>query len=117
MSLQTIVQNAPLAADVKKMLLDRIASEGETPELTEDVKVALQDYIDAGFKTLGVELDPNDPKVQAVATELNEELDAVEEEYNEELENLNIDAAVAQAKGNRDIDGLEADAFKAKMAA
>ena len=38
-------------------------------------------------------------------------------EYEEELENLNIDAAVAQAKANRSLDVAQAGAMKAGLAA
>lgn len=117
MSLQTIVQNAPLDPKVKQGLLAQLAADGDTPETRAVVKDALQEYIDAGFKKLGVELDPNDPKVQAVTEQLNAAMDDAENELNEELENLNIDAAVAQAKANRALDGIQADAAKAALAA
>lgn len=117
MSLQTIVQNAPIDANVKNDLLSRIALDGDTPAVREIVKDALQDYIDAGFATLGVELDSNDPKVQAVAAQLNAALDETEQELNEELENLNIDAAVVQAKANKTLDTIQMDAIKAGLTA
>lgn len=117
MSLQTIVQNAPLDPKVKQGLLDQIANDGDTPETRAVVKDALQEYIDAGFTTLGVELDANDPKVQAVTTQLNASLDEAEAELNEDLENANIDAAVAQAKANKALDGIQASAMRASLAA
>lgn len=117
MSLQTIVQNAPLDPKVKQGLLAQLANDGDTPETRAIVKDALQEYIDAGFKKLGVELDPNNPKVQAVTNQLNSALDDAENELQEELENLNVDAAVAQAKANRSLDGLQAGAMKASLAA
>lgn len=116
MSLQTIVQDAPIAENEKKNLLDRIAREGSTPEVVTAVREALQSYIDSGFKALGVEPDPNDPKVQAIADQLNADIDEIEAGFEEELENLNIDAAVAQAKANKTLDSVEAQALKAKMA-
>lgn len=117
MSLQTIVQNAPLDAGVKQGLLAQIANDGDTPETRAIVKDALQEYIDAGFKKLGVELDPNDPKVKAITDELNTAIDEAESELAEELENLNIDAAVAQARANKTLDGIQVDAMKANLAA
>lgn len=117
MSLQTIVQGAPIAEDVKTMLLDRITQEGVTEDVVRAVKDALQDYIDSGFQKLGVEVDQNDPKVQAMTDKLNADIDAADQELTEELENLNIDAAVAQAKANKALDSVEAQALKAKMAA
>jgi hypothetical protein len=117
MSLQTIVQNAPLDPAAKQALLAQIANDGDTPETRAVVKDALQEYIDAGFKKLGVELDPNDPKVQAITAQLNASLDEAENELNEELENLNIDAAVAQAKANKALDGIQIDAMKASLTA
>jgi len=117
MSLQTIVQNASLDPKIKAQLLDRLEQDGDSPETRAAIKDALQEYIDAGFQKLGVELDPNDPKVQAVAQQLNAALDDAENDLNEKLENLNIDAAVAQAKANRALDGIQADAAKAALAA
>jgi hypothetical protein len=117
MSLQTIVQNAPLDPKTKQSLLDQIANDGDTPETRAVVKDALQDYIDAGFKKLGVELDANDPKVQTVTNQLNAAMNDAENELNEELENLNIDAAVAQAKANKALDGIQVGAMKANLAA
>ncbi len=117
MSLQTIVQNAPLDPKVKQGLLTRLANDGDTPETRAVVKDALQEYIDAGFQKLGVALDPSDPKVQAVTDQLNSALDDAQNELNEELENLNIDAAGAQAKATRSLDGLQANAMKASLAA
>lgn len=117
MSLQTIVSGSPLKQEEKDYLLQRLEMEGATPDVVASIKAALQEYIDAGFKTLGVELDPNDPKVQAVQQEFEAGVAAAEAEYNEELENLTIDAAVTQAKANKAIDGLQAHALKAQMAA
>lgn len=117
MSLQTILQKAPLATKTKQTLLNRIAEEGETAEVTQAVKDALQEYIDSGFKTLGVAADPNDPTIASITSTLNNELDAIENELQETLENLSIDAAVTQAKANKMIDTAGIAGMKAKMAA
>lgn len=117
MSLQTIVSSSPLAQEEKDFLLQRLEMEGATPDVVASIKEALQEYIDAGFKTLGVELDPNDPKVQAAQQQFDEDVAAAEAEYNEEMENLTIDAAVAQAKANKAIDNIQASGIKAQMAA
>ena len=117
MSLQTIVSGSPLAQEEKDFLLQRLEMEGATPDVVASIKAALQEYIDAGFKTLGVAIDPNDPKVQAVQQQFDQDVAAAEAEYNEEMENLTIDAAVAQAKANKAIDGVQAGAIKAQMAA
>ena len=117
MSLQTIVSESPLAQEEKDFLLQRLEMEGATPDVVASIKAALQEYIDAGFKTLGVELDPNDPKVQAAQQQFDTDVATAEAEYNEELENLTIDAAVVQAKANKASDGVQASAIKAEMAA
>lgn len=117
MSLQTIVSDSPLAQEEKDFLLQRLELEGATPDVVASIKEALQEYIDAGFKTLGVALDPNDPKVQSVQQQFEADVAAAEAEYNEELENITIDAAVAQAKANKAIDGIQVSAIKAEMAA
>jgi len=117
MSLQTIITDSPLSAEDKKALLDRLQSEGATADVVGSIKEALQEYIDAGFKTLGIEADPNDPGVVAAQKHFDEEVASAEAEYNEEVENATIDAAVVQAQANKAIEGLEVDTIKAKMAA
>lgn len=121
MSLQTILTDAPIAEDVKAELLERLDAEGATPDVVAAIKSALQEYIDAGFKTLGIELDPNDPKVQAAQKQFDDDVAAAEAEYTEEMENLAIDAAVVQVQGNKALDGLQASALtsalKAQLAA
>ena len=117
MSLQTIISNAPLAEDVKERLLTKLLTDGATADIVAEIKDELQAYIDAGFKTLGVQPDPNDPKVKAAQKEFDDEVAAATAEYNEEMENLSIDAAVLQAKANKDIDSMQADAIKASIAA
>jgi hypothetical protein len=116
MSLQTIVSNSPLADDVKEALLTELLTDGATDDVVAKIKDALQEYIDSGFKVLGVEADPNDPKVKAAQAAFDEEISAAEAEYNEEMENLSIDAAVIQAKANKDIDTMQISAMKAQMA-
>ncbi len=115
MSLQTILTDAPIADDVKAELLARLSEEGATPDVVAAIKTALQEYIDAGFKTLGIELDPNDPQVQAAQKQFDTDVAAAEAEYTEEMENLSIDAAVVQAQGNKALDGLQASALKAQL--
>lgn len=117
MSLQTIVTNSPLTQDEKDFLLQRLELEGSTPEVIAAIKEALQEYIDTGFKSLGVTLDPNDPQVQATQQKFQEEVAAAEAEYNEQMENIAIDAAVLQARANKSIDGVQADLVKASIAA
>jgi len=117
MSLQTIVSESPLSAEDKKELLQRLELEGATPDVVAAIKAALQDYIDSGFKTLGIEPDPNDPRIQAIQSKLEQDIAAVHDEYTEELENLSIDAAVAQAQGNKKVEKLQVDLVKMQMAA
>ncbi len=117
MSLQTILTDAPIAEDVKAGLLARLDDEGATPDVIKAIKDALQEYIDTGFKTLGIELDPNDPKVKAAQQQFNADVAEAEAEYTEEMENLSIDAAVVQAQANKNLDTMQADALKAQMAA
>lgn len=117
MSLQTIISSSPLSDTDKKALLNRLQTEGATPDVVGSIKEALQEYIDAGFKTLGVEVDPNDPGVAAAQKHFDDEVASAEAEYNEEVENATIDAAVVQAQANKAIEGLEVDTIKAKMAA
>ncbi len=116
MSLQTIVSNAPLAEDVKERLLTKLLSDGATEDVVAEIKYELQAYIDAGFKTMGVEVDAQDPRVKAANDAFTKEIAAAQAEYNEEIEDLNIDAAVIQASANKDIDAIQADALKAQMA-
>lgn len=117
MSLQTIVSNAPLADDIKEYLLTKLLADGPTEEVVTEIKDALQAYIDSGFKTMGIQIDPNDPAVKAANDEFTREVEDAKAEYEEEMENLTIDAAVIQAKANKDIDAMQADALKAQMAA
>lgn len=116
MSLQTIVTGSPLTQDEKDFLLQRLELEGATPDVVAAIKAALQEYIDAGFKTLGVALDPNDPKVQAIQQQFEEDLAAAQSEFTEELENASIDAAIVQAQAGRKLDALQAGAVKMQMA-
>ncbi|MEK7632831.1 MAG: hypothetical protein AAB473_03495 [Patescibacteria group bacterium] len=117
MSLQTIISSSPLSDADKKALLNRLQAEGATPDVVGSIKEALQEYIDAGFKTLGVEADPNNPSVISAQQHFDEEVASAEAEYNEDVENATIDAAVAQAQTNKAIEALEADTIKAKIAA
>ena len=117
MSLQTIVSNSPLPDDIKERLLTKLLSDGATDEVVAEIKDALQEYIDAGFKTMGVTADPNDPKVKAAQQAFDEEISAAEAEYNEEMENLSIDAAVIQAKANKDLDTVHIQTLKSGLAA
>ena len=117
MSLQTIVSSSPLSDADKKALLNRLQTEGATLDVVGSIKEALQEYIDAGFKTLGIEADPNDPGVVAAQKHFDEEVASAEAEYNEEIENAAIDAAVVQAQMNKVIENLEVDTIKTKMAA
>ncbi len=117
MSLQTILTDAPIAEDVKAELLARFTNEGATPDVVAAIKAALQEYIDTGFKTLGIELDPNDPQVKAAQQQFDTDVAAAEAEYTEEMENLSIDAAVVQAQANKALDTMQADALKAQMTA
>jgi len=116
MSLQTIISNSPLEQDEKDFLLQRLDMEGATPEVIASIKTALQEFIDSGFKDLGVAVDPNDPKAQSISDQFKEGVAAAEAEYNEEMENLSIDAAVIQAKTNKTIDTIQINAMKASMA-
>lgn len=115
MSLQTIISNSPLEQDEKDFLLQRLEMEGATPEVITAIKAALQDFIDSGFKDLGIALDPNDPKVQSISDQFKAGVAAAEAEYNEEMENLAIDGAVIQAKANKAIDAIQINAMKAGM--
>lgn len=117
MSLQTIISKSPLSDEDKNALLDRLQEEGATQEVLTAIKASLQEFIDSGFKQLGVEVDPNDPRMKAANDDFNTEIAAAEAEYNEEMENLSIDAAVIQAKANKALDSIQINAMKSQMAA
>lgn len=117
MSLQTIIENAPLAEDVKERLLTKLLTDGPTPTVVAEIKDELQTYIDAGFASLGVKLDASDPAIAAAQKTFATDVAAAEAEYNANMENLAIDAAVIQAQANKDIDSAHADAIKASIAA
>lgn len=117
MSLQTIVTNAPLDEEVKSLLLERLEEEGPTDDVIASIKAALQEHIDAGFKTLGISVDPNDPVIQKAEEEFTETVQKAEAEFNEKMEDLSIDAAVAQAKANKQLDALQVQAIRAQLAA
>ncbi len=116
MSLQTIVTNAPLAEDVRAYLLERIEKEGATADVLATVKEALQAYIDAGFKSEGIEVNAKDPVVVTAQQAFAEEVAEATAEFTEETENLAIDAAVEQAKANKALDRLQANTVRAQMA-
>ncbi len=117
MSLQTIIINSPLEKKDKDALLKRLETEGASESVLADIKSALQGFIDSGFKELGVAADMNDPRAKAIQTEFDEQVAQAQAEYEEEMENLNIDAAVAQAKANKALDAVQTDAIKAGLAA
>lgn len=117
MSLQTIIINSPLETKAKDALLKRLEAEGATEAVLADIKASLQEFIDSGFKELGVTADMNDPRAKAIQAEFDEQVAQAQTEYAEELENLNIDAAVAQAKANRALDVVQVNAMKAGLAA
>lgn len=116
MSLQTIVTSAPLTDEVKEYLLDRITNEGETADVIATVKEALQEYIDAGFKTMGIEVDPNDPRVVAAKTTRDTEIQSAMDDLDEEIENLSIDAAVVHSQANKSIETLQVNTLKTQLA-
>ncbi len=117
MSLQTIITNSPLEKKEKDALLKRLETEGATEAVLADIKASLQAFIDSGFKELGVTADMSDPRAKAIQAEFDEQVSRAQSELEEELENLNIDAAVAQAKANKALDGIQAGAMKASLAA
>jgi hypothetical protein len=117
MSLQTIISSSPLAEDQKEFLLQRLELEGATPAVITSIKESLQEYIDAGFKKLGVELDQNDSAVKAVQQKFQADITAAEAEYNEELENVSIDTAISQAKANKGLNAIQVDTIKASIGA
>ena len=117
MSLQTIVTKSPLPQKQKDTLLARLLNEGPTEDVLHEIKTALQSFIDSGFKELGAELDQNDPRIQTVNAQFDADVAEAQSQFEEEIENLKIDAAVAQAKANKSMDTIQIQNMKAKMAA
>lgn len=115
MSLQATIQNTPLPSEVKNMLLQRVATEGETPEVVQVVKDALQEYIDSEFAKLGITLDPNNPEVQAIAEKLNATISEIDAELSQELKEIDIQAAAAQVEANKALDAVQVQNMKSEM--
>jgi hypothetical protein len=61
MSLQTIISNSPLEKKAKDALLKRLETEGATDSVLADIKASLKEFIDSGFKELGVTADEQKP--------------------------------------------------------
>jgi hypothetical protein len=117
MSLHTIITNSPLSREQKDDFLARLDSEGQTSALLAEIKDALQEFIDSGFKDLGVELDQDDPRVKAANAQFDAAVADAQQEFEENMENVTIDAAVLQAKANKAIDTMQINAMKAQMGA
>ncbi len=117
MSLQTIVTNAPLDEDVKQALLERLEEEGATDDVIAAIKAALQEHIDAGFKTLGIEVDPNDPVIQKAGADFTKAVTQASTTFEEKMEDLSIDGAVAQAKANKKLETIQVQAIRAQLTA
>lgn len=112
MSLIDIITSSPLAEDKKAELVARIETEGATPEVVADVRAALQEYIDGGFQTLGVHMDPNDPGVKEATEKMEQEIAAAEADFTEKIADVEAEAKAVQQAIVKDADKIQANMIK-----
>ncbi len=115
MSLINIINTSPLADDQKAMWIKRIETEGATPEVVSGVREALQAYIDGGFQTLGVDLDPDDQSVKAAYQKMEDEITAAESDFTEKMGDIEAEAGAVQQAISRDVDKVQANIVKAQI--
>lgn len=115
MSLITIINDSPLAADQKTMWISRIETEGATPEVIAGVREALQEYIDGGFQKLGVAMDPNDPGLVAASNKMNSELTAAQSDFNDSVADIEAEAKAVQSAVTKDAEKVQANMIKAQI--
>ncbi|KKW30544.1 MAG: hypothetical protein UY72_C0009G0007 [Candidatus Uhrbacteria bacterium GW2011_GWD2_52_7] len=115
MSLIDIINSSPLADDQKTALVERVEAEGATPDVVADVRAALQEYIDGGFQTLGVEVDVNDPAVKAATEKMEQEIAAAEADFNDSMADIDAEAKAVQQAIVKDADKIQANMIKGQI--
>src|SRR3989338_8161217 len=112
MSLIDIVNSSPLSDDQKTYWRGRVEAEGHTREVVAGIREALQEYIDSGFQTLGVVMDPNDPNVKAENAKLEAAVSAAQADFDEKMADIEAEASAVTQAVTKDIDKIEAGMIK-----
>jgi len=81
-----LVMSSSFTQEEKAMWVERLALEGLTPDVLQDLYMATVDALQGLYKKAGIEIDETDPKFEADHAEMMEEMTRVEAEFKKESE-------------------------------
>lgn len=105
-----------LSEEEKEQFLAMIES-GENPaDVLDKIEEKLQEKLNDVFKEEGIELDENDPAVQARNNEMLSEVKAAEDEFNKTMDEIEKESDQIQEEALAEADKIKADNLKSKLA-